>query len=139
MESIGTCGWIEFKIDLDTYQTETSNVFSTGTWLPNDGIVDGFGRGEMLHTNGFFQYGGVTGRGSLIEIEAFAEDGPADFEVLIDGEVAETFTAGNSLSTFQLQTDQVVTADQVRVQFSDDFYDPANGIDVNLVVRGNCD
>ena len=31
------------------------NVFSTGTWLAEDGVQDGFGRGNILHSNGFFQ------------------------------------------------------------------------------------
>ena len=42
-----------------TYQTEAANVFSTGTWLAADGIVPGFRQSEVLHTNGYFQYGVV--------------------------------------------------------------------------------
>lgn len=38
------------------YQTESRQVFSSGTWLPADGIQPGFGRGETLHTNGYFQF-----------------------------------------------------------------------------------
>ena len=41
------------------YQTEAADVFSTGTWLAADGIVPGFRQSEVLHTNGYFQYGGV--------------------------------------------------------------------------------
>ena len=46
-------------IELDgvRYQTEANDVFSTGTWLPADGIVPGFRNSETLHTNGYFQFG----------------------------------------------------------------------------------
>ena len=46
------------KIDIDgqVFETEDPSVFSTGTWLPEDGVQDGFGRGETLATVGYFQY-----------------------------------------------------------------------------------
>ena len=40
----------------DQFETEGPNVFSTGTWRPSDGIVNGLGRGDTLHANGYFQY-----------------------------------------------------------------------------------
>ena len=40
----------------DTFQTKSDRVFSTGTWLAEDGVADGFGRDFTLHANGFFQY-----------------------------------------------------------------------------------
>lgn len=33
-----------------------SNAFSTGTWRPEDGISPGFGRGNVLHGNGFIEF-----------------------------------------------------------------------------------
>lgn len=36
------------------YQIDSIDVFSTGTWTAQDGIVDGFGRGNALHINGYF-------------------------------------------------------------------------------------
>ena len=44
------------EIDGVDFQTEAPNVFSTGTWLPQDGIEPGFRQSETLHTNGYFQY-----------------------------------------------------------------------------------
>ena len=32
------------------------NIYSTGTWLDVDGISPGFGRGNVLHANGYMQY-----------------------------------------------------------------------------------
>lgn len=45
-------------IDGETFETNQGDVFSTGTWTNNDGIVPGFGRGNTLHANGYFQFGG---------------------------------------------------------------------------------
>ena len=47
------------SIDGVIYQTEHPSVFSTGTWLPADGITPGFRQSEILHTNGNFQFAGV--------------------------------------------------------------------------------
>ena len=46
-------------IDGVTYETESPEVFSSGTWLPSDGIIPGFRQSEILHINGFFQYASV--------------------------------------------------------------------------------
>ncbi|NNE00323.1 MAG: DUF4347 domain-containing protein [Pirellulaceae bacterium] len=48
------------QIDGTTFQTEDPTVFSTGTWLPADGIVPGFRLSETLHANGYFQYAADT-------------------------------------------------------------------------------
>ena len=46
-------------VDLDgqIYQTEAPDVYSTGTWMPEDGVTPGFRESESLHTNGYFQFG----------------------------------------------------------------------------------
>ncbi|QDT08898.1 DUF4347 domain-containing protein [Planctomycetes bacterium K23_9] len=43
-------------IDGNLYETESPTTFSTGTWLPDDGVADGYGRGQVLHANGVFEY-----------------------------------------------------------------------------------
>jgi hypothetical protein len=42
------------RIELDgvTLQTEGYDVFSTGTWKPEDGVQEGYRRSEYLHANG---------------------------------------------------------------------------------------
>lgn len=45
------------EIDQTIFETEAADVFSTGTYLPADGVVPGFRQNEILHTNGYFQYG----------------------------------------------------------------------------------
>ena len=44
------------SIDGTVYQTDDPSVFSTGTWLPEDGIQPGFRKSKTLHTNGFFRF-----------------------------------------------------------------------------------
>jgi Subtilase family/Lysyl oxidase/Calx-beta domain/Ca-dependent carbohydrate-binding module xylan-binding len=47
------------------YETEAPNVFSTGTWTPEDGIQPGFRLSQTLHTNGYFHYGQDRNPGTL--------------------------------------------------------------------------
>ncbi|WP_165440543.1 DUF4347 domain-containing protein [Rubripirellula amarantea] len=53
------------RVDGQTYQTEASTTYSTGTWLASDGVQPGFRQSETLHSNGYFQFladdGGNTG------------------------------------------------------------------------------
>jgi hypothetical protein len=51
------------RIDGITFETEGTDVLSTGTWLPADGIAPGFGRGDTLFVNGYFQYAATGGNG----------------------------------------------------------------------------
>ena len=48
-------------IDVETGERQVvlptdSRVFSTGTYLDEDGVVSGFGRGDTLNVDGFFQF-----------------------------------------------------------------------------------
>ena len=45
-------------IDGQTFQTESPDVYSTGTWKSEDGIEPGYRQSEWLHANGYFQYSG---------------------------------------------------------------------------------
>lgn len=46
------------KVTVDgvAFESEDQRTYSTGTWLAADGVTAGFGRGEILHANGVFQY-----------------------------------------------------------------------------------
>ncbi|MGB7325280.1 MAG: carbohydrate-binding domain-containing protein [Rubripirellula sp.] len=118
-----------------TLQTESSNVFSTGTWKPEDGIVPGFRESETLHADGYFQFPVIgVGSGSEIEISARGDEGTEQFSLLIDGQNVASFTATTQLQTFSYTHTENVTADDVRIQFASDRWDPANQIDENLTV-----
>jgi len=119
-----------------TYQSEASNVFSTGTWLPQDGIQPGFRQSEMLHSNGYFQY--AVNDGSLIQIIAAGETGNERMTLQIDGREVAAWSGvgGNSRSRqfneFLYRSPVSVVASQIRVGFTNDLYAPP--IDNNLLV-----
>ena len=129
-----------------TFDTDDSTVFSTGTFRTADGITPGFERGDILHGNGSFTYdgtadgqGGFVGatvgvRGSNIQINALGSTGDEQFNLLINDEVVQTYDATTELAEYRFNTDEIISASQVRVEFINDFFDPANGIDRNLTV-----
>ena len=70
------------EVDGVRYETESSDVFSTATYTPG-GLEAGFGRGEFLHANGYFQYSGrvVLQSGTESVVQANASDWfSVDFE-----------------------------------------------------------
>ncbi len=50
------------RLNDSVYQTEDPSVFSSGTYLAADGFQPGYGRGQTLQTNGYFQYAEVAAR-----------------------------------------------------------------------------
>jgi glucose/arabinose dehydrogenase len=124
------------EVDGQVFQTEDPSVYSTGTWLPADGIVPGFRQSETLHTNGYFQYVDQTpNAGSQVVIYASGFEGDENMTLEIDGgAVASWNSVGVQPQGFTYTTADVVTPDQVRVVFTNDLYNPAAGIDRNLIV-----
>ena len=47
-----------FSVDGQSLDFNNSDMFSNATWLPTDGVTDGYGRGNTLHANGFFSVSG---------------------------------------------------------------------------------
>ncbi len=112
------------------FETETANVFSTGTYTA-DGLAPGFGRGEVLHTNGYFQF---ANNNPQLEISARGDLGNEQFRVIVGGEELGTFTASEYQQSFFVDVPQGTTSGDVRIEFINDFYDPANGVDANLTI-----
>ena len=123
-------------IDGTTYETEAPTVYSTGTWLPADGIVAGFRESEYLHSTGYFQFADPpTGTGSTLAIQARGNVGEETMELQIDGVTVETWqNVATQAGVYIYRSNEVVTADRVRVAFTNDLFDEANGIDRNLIV-----
>jgi parallel beta-helix repeat protein len=122
------------SIDGSVFESEAPSVFSTGTWLSQDGIVPGNRQSEFLHTNGYLQYSGE-GESTSITVNARGTEGTESFALQIDGQTVEVFENINTnFSSHNFTASGTVTADQIRVVFLNDQYDPANGIDSNLVV-----
>ena len=60
---------------IQTFITDSDSTFSTGTFLAADGIVDGFGRGNTLHANGFFRFAQTNNSTESLVIDASFGDG----------------------------------------------------------------
>ena len=122
------------KIDGEKFETEGSAVFSNGSYLAADGIVDGFGRSEQLNINGFFQYSNGGYVGSELEIIARGDEGTELFNLIIGGDVVETFAVTQQFQTFRYTSRGPITPSDVRIEFVNDEFDVANSIDANLIV-----
>ncbi|MFK8114790.1 MAG: DUF4347 domain-containing protein [Rubripirellula sp.] len=89
------------KITIDgvEYETEAPEVFSTGTWFPEDGVVPGNRESDTLHTNGYFQYAGTTvdpgGDPSLLVINEIHYNPGPDGVVDGDAEFVELYNSGD--------------------------------------------
>ena len=121
-------------IDGVRFETEDSSVFSTGTFLESDGIQPGFGRGEILHANGYFQFAGGGGNSTSITVNARGFEGTESFALQVDGQTVQTFeNIGTNFSSFNFVATGNVTADQIRVVFLNDQFDAATGFDLSLI------
>ena len=121
-------------IDGVRFETEDPSVFSTGTWLPADGIEPGFGRGEFLHSNGYFQYAATENDGSVIEMRVRGDEGNEQFNLRVNGELVGSYVASTSLQTLTYTHSETVFADDIRIELVNSQYDPGAGIDQNLFV-----
>ena len=124
-------------VDGTVFQTEDPSVFSTGTWLAADGVQPGFRENETLHTNGFFQFASAPTSDTETTISIFASGstGEEQMQLLIDGQVVQTFNnIGTSPGVYTFVASGEISASQIRVAFTNDLFDPDNGIDRNLIV-----
>ncbi len=121
-------------IDGVRFETESPAVYSTGTWKPADGVTPGFRESEYLHSNGWFQYAAGGGGGSLIRIDASGDEGGEAMELRIDGVTVASYTVTTASASYTWQATETVAASRIRVAFTNDAYDPGNGIDRNLNV-----
>ncbi len=109
---------------------DSPNVFSTGTFRPEDGITSGFGRGNTLHANGFFRFGNGTPAlgGSLIRFAAAGTTGEEMVQVLVDDsvvfetEVSRTFGSFGRMtrSEYEVRLDRDVDLSDIRLAFVND-------------------
>lgn len=136
-----------------TFQTEDPSVFSTGTWLPADGIQPGSRRNEFLHTNGYFQFADTstpptptptptppTATGGTVEIFAAGQEGSESMELWLSGQRVQTWTnvggdvGSRQFVSYRYTASQTIAPENVQVRFTNDAWDPANNLDRNLFV-----
>ncbi|MGE0698144.1 MAG: PQQ-dependent sugar dehydrogenase [Hyphomicrobiaceae bacterium] len=123
------------SIDGHILETEDASVFSTATWRPEDDVVPGYGRGDNLATNGYFQFADPLRLGTSITIHARGATGHEQMQLLIDGLPVATYDdVPTADRTYVYASTRALSPSQVRVAFLNDTWDPANGIDYNLTV-----
>ena len=119
------------QIDGPVYETNSPDVFSTGTWTEADGVQPGFGRGIVLNANGYFQYGAGTQQ-TTVTVRARGETGAEAFRIVDNGEVIGQFnTFSTSFRDFSVGLDRDVSIDNLRIEFFNDSVTPE---DRNLIV-----
>ena len=128
-------------VDGVTFETESPSTFSTGVFR-DGGVTDpGFLQTETLNINGSFFYSNdgasapTASTGTTLQIKAFGSTGDEQLQVRIDGNVVQTFSVTTTPDTYTFVSDQQVSVDQVQVEFTNDLFDPNNGIDRNLIVE----
>ena len=72
---------------------------------------------------------------STVSIHASGETGQETMNLLVDGSVVATYeNVSVKQSVYTYDTDETLSADQLRITFTNDLYEPENGIDRNLTV-----
>ncbi|TWT94339.1 carbohydrate-binding domain-containing protein [Neorhodopirellula pilleata] len=112
-------------------QSESSDVRSTGTWIDGVGFEPGSWQSETLHGNGYLQF---NSQPSTLMINASGDEGTETLDLALNGQTVATFALTEQTQTFVYQSDWRISADDVRIVFNNDQYDPANGIDKNVNV-----
>ena len=128
-------------VDGVTFETESPSTFSTGVYR-DGGVTDpGFLQTETLNINGSFFYSNdgasapTASTGTTLQIKAFGSTGDEQLQVRIAGNVVQTFSVTTTPDTYTFVSDQQISVDQVQVEFTNDLFDPNNGIDRNLIVE----
>lgn len=125
---------IDFDSD-NTVYTASETVFTNGTYI-NGVLKAGFGLGDTLYTNGYYQYGQDPTNRSDLTVYALGVRGEEEFEVLVDDQRVAVFSTADQfgMTAYHVSVNQPVTPSQVKVQFINDLYLPDEGIDRNLIV-----
>ena len=130
------------------YETENPSTYSTGTWLPEDGIQPGFRQSEVLHANGYFQFSEPRSSSLTVRAQSIGqlEGSPelARFQVLVQlgGAKPTTIRAGEFTTTSEARDYQVdlggnFRIDQIRIAFVNDYFQTlpdGDPIDLNLKI-----
>ena len=138
----------EFRvIDGDTGSVQSAsttdgNVLSSGIFA-DGGITQGLGAGGFLagnfDGNAFVEIsgGGSTGSGDLIQFEALGTTGEEIVNLLVNGQVVETFGLFDpgTTQTFNFQSDDPnISLNDIRLEFVNDAFDASTGLDRNVQI-----
>jgi len=128
------------RTDSLTIRTIEPQVFASGAWDPvNNRPTSGFLQTERLFVNGYFQFAEPNSVGSSITIAAAGQTGQEQMQLLVDNQIVATWSgiggnaAQDQYQSFTYNASRTVTADQIRVAFTNDFF--SVNTDRNLYVN----
>ena len=72
---------------------------------------------------------------TTVEVFASGQVGDEAFDVLVDDRIVRSFELDSTAPrVFAVQTSETITADQIKIRFTNDSFDPITGADRNLIV-----
>ena len=131
-------------VDGVSVEAEDPSTFSSGIY--RDGLTGpGFLQTDVLNINGTLTFadpgsgggGGSTGSGDLIQFDALGTTGEEIVNLLVDGQVVETFDLFDAgvTQTFNFQSaDPNVSIEDIRLEFVNDAFDASTGLDRNVQI-----
>ncbi len=125
-------------VDGNIFEAEDPATFVTAFWRGN-GIVSGNLQTESLNVTGqmdFSSSGISTDTASRLRVTARGTTGEEIFQVVVGGNVVQTFGVETFRQTYEFNTDQALTLDDIQIRFINDRFDAGSGLDRNLVVDG---
>ena len=127
-------------VDGVTVQTEDPSTFSTGIFRGGPTGPGNF-QTELFNINAIFSFADPdtpVGQGDLVSFDAVGTTGEEIVELVINDEVVSTFFLFNAgvTNSFSFSAQGDVAIEDVRIQFVNDLFDPANGIDRNVQIFG---
>ena len=124
-------------VDGVTAETESASTFSTGIW--DNGLTGpGFFQTEFFNINATITYADPqTGSGDRVEFNALGTTGQEIVELVIRDEVVDSFSfnsAGVTQNFSFVSNVDDLSIEDVRIQFVNDLFDAAAGIDRNAQI-----
>ncbi|MEL6107216.1 MAG: carbohydrate-binding domain-containing protein, partial [Planctomycetota bacterium] len=119
----------EIRVNGESRLSVDAETYSTGTWTEEDGIVPGYGRGSLLHTNGYFQFDSPR---SMITVRARGDVGVESLTLRIAGVDAQTFNVNTEFQEFTYEHVGPVSFNDLRLVYTGDLSAPRQ--DPNLTV-----
>ena len=131
-------------VDGVSVEAEDPSTFSTGIY--RDGLTGpGFVQTDVLNINGTLTFadpgsgggGGSTGSGDLIQFDALGTTGEEIVNLLVNGQVVETFGLFDPgvTQTFNFQSaDPNISIEDIRLEFTNDAFDASTGLDRNVQI-----
>ena len=133
-------------VDGVSVEAEDPSTRSTGIFADGGLTGPGFFETEVLNINGTLSFadpgsggGGSTGSGDRIEFDASGSTGEELVQLLINGEVVETFgfflADPGVTQTFTFNSDEPnISIEDIRLEFVNDAFDASTGLDRNVFI-----